>query len=35
MCTRFGNKCAGGKNVNAEQCGVKERGWRGAHNHKE
>lgn len=32
---RFGNKCAGGKNVNAEQGGVKERGCRGAHNHKE
>lgn len=31
----FGNKCAGGKNVNAEQGGVKGRGWRGAHNDKE
>lgn len=31
---RFGNKCAGGKNVNAEQGGAKGKGYRVAHNGK-
>lgn len=33
MC-RFGNKCAGGKNVNAEQGRVKGKVWGGAHDGK-
>lgn len=31
----FENKCADGKNVNAEQSGVKAKGWGGAYNGKE
>lgn len=31
---RSGNKCAGGKNVNAEQGGMKGKSWERAHNCK-